>query len=130
MKGCAGAHGALDVNFSGMLLNDAVGDAEAEAGATLAVGSGDGFGGEERIVDTLEMVWRDAGAGVGDDCFYVTIDERGDAQASAAGHGVTRVEKQVQENLLELTGVALDFGELIGEFEIDIDLSGLELMLQ
>ena len=65
MEGCAGADGALDVNLAGVLLNDAVGDGEAEAGAALVARLGRGLGGEERIVDALEVLGRDAGAGVG-----------------------------------------------------------------
>ncbi len=66
MKSCAGADGAFDVNFAGVFLDDAVGDGEAEAGAAAVAGLGRGFGGEEGIVDALEVLGRDAGAGVGD----------------------------------------------------------------
>ena len=44
------------------------------------------FGGEERIVDALEMFGGDAGAGIGDYSFDVTIEESGHAKASAARH--------------------------------------------
>ena len=58
--------GAFDMDLSGMLLNDAVGDGKAQAGAAALPVAGRGFGGEERIVDALEVLGRDAGAGVGD----------------------------------------------------------------
>ena len=33
VEGCAGADGAFDMNFAGVLLDDAVGDGKAQAGA-------------------------------------------------------------------------------------------------
>jgi hypothetical protein len=40
MKGCAGADGALDMNLAGVLLDDAVGDGKAQAGAAAVAGPG------------------------------------------------------------------------------------------
>jgi len=62
VEGCAGADGAFDVNFSGVFLNDAVGDGEPQAGAAAVAGPDHGLGGEEGIVDALEVLGRDAGA--------------------------------------------------------------------
>ena len=63
MKGCAGADRAFHVNFSGVLLDDAVADREAQTGAALVAGNV--LGGEEGIVDALEVLGRNAGAGIG-----------------------------------------------------------------
>ncbi len=76
------------------------------------------------------MLGRDAGAGVGDQGFDVAVDQRGDAQAPAAGHGVLGVQQQIEEDLLQLAGVAVDGGQLVGKIEIDQDLRGLELVLE
>ena len=72
------------------------------------------LGGEEGIVDALEMLGRNAGAGVGNHRLHVAIDERGHAQAAAAGHGVFGVEQQVEKDLLQLAGVAVDGRKLLG----------------
>ena len=130
MKGCAGADRALDVNFAGVLLNDAVGDREAESGAAPVARSGSGLGGEEGIVDALQVLGRDAGAGVGDQSLDMAVDQRGDAQAAAAGHGFLGVEQQVEKDLLQLAGIAVDGRQIVGQVEIDIDLRGLELVFE
>ena len=49
-----------------MLLNDAVGDRQAQSGALALSFARRGLGGEERVVDALDMFLRNAGAGVGD----------------------------------------------------------------
>src|ERR1700734_1197282 len=57
MKRCAGADGAFDVDLSCMLLNDAVGDGKTQAGTALVARLC--LGGEEGIVDALEVLGRD-----------------------------------------------------------------------
>ena len=58
--------GALDMNFAGVFLNDAVGDQRPRPGAAPVTGLGGGLGSKEGIVDALEVLGRDAAAGVGD----------------------------------------------------------------
>ena len=65
------------------------------------------------------MLGRDAGAGVGDDRLDVAVDQRGDAQAPAAGHGLLGVQQQVEEDLLQFAGIAVDGRQLVGQVEID-----------
>ena len=60
MKGCAGADGALDMNLAGVFLDDAVGDGKAQPDAAAVAGPGRGLGGEEGIVDALEVFGSDA----------------------------------------------------------------------
>ena len=60
------ANGALDADLAGVLLHDAVGDGEAEAGAFALAFLGCALGGEEGIVDAAEDFGRHAGAVVGD----------------------------------------------------------------
>ena len=82
MKSCAGADRAFDVNFAGVFLNNAVRNGEAKAGAA-PLAKQHVFGGEKRIVDALEMFRRNARAGIGNNCFNVAINQRGNAQSSA-----------------------------------------------
>ena len=49
-----------------MLLHDAVGDGEAEAGALVLAGGRLDLGGEKGVVDAVEVFALDACAGVGD----------------------------------------------------------------
>ena len=49
-----------------MLLDDAVSDGQAQARAALLALLRSGLGGEERIVDALNVFLRDSAAGVGD----------------------------------------------------------------
>ncbi len=60
IKRSAQSHLTLHVDFSGMFLNDAVGDGEAEAGAAGLPISARGLGGEERIVDAAQVLGGDA----------------------------------------------------------------------
>jgi len=81
-----------------VFLDDAVGDGEAKACAAAV-----GLGGEKRIVDTRDVLGRDARTGVrhfhGD---RVAGGGSGHRQPSTLRHGITRVEKQIQEHLLQL----------------------------
>jgi hypothetical protein len=112
MKGGADAESALDVDFAGVLLNDAVAHGKAEAGAAALAGFGRGFGSKEWIVNALEVLGGDAGAGVGDDGFDVAVGHGGDAQFASLRHGVLGVEQQIEEDLLQLAGIAVDARQL------------------
>ena len=128
MESGAGADGALDMNLAGMLLDDAVGDGKTQAGAAAVAGFGHGLGGEKRIVDALEVLGSDAGAGVGDqgrDVAECPFELRfgGYPQPAAVGHGFFGVEQQIEKDLLQLAGVAVDRRQVLGQFEIDDDLA-------
>src|ERR1700758_3818926 len=56
MEGCAGANGALNVDFSRVFLDDAVGHREAEPRAPLVSRLGSVLGSEERIVNALQVL--------------------------------------------------------------------------
>ena len=62
--------------------------------------------------------------------FDVAVDERSDAQAPAAGHGFFGVQQQVEKDLLQFAGIAVDGRQLVGQIEIDENLRGLELVLE
>src|ERR1700678_4786050 len=99
MKGGADAESALDVDFAGVLLNDAVAYREAEARAAALTGLGRGFGSKEWVINALEVLGGDAGAGVGDDGFDMPVGDGGYAQLASLRHGVFRIEQQVEEDL-------------------------------
>src|SRR5437868_3700016 len=61
-----GAGLALNADLTGVLLNNAVGDRQAEAGATTFARTVGGLGGEERIIDARDALRREAAAAVGD----------------------------------------------------------------
>ena len=86
-----------------MFLNDAVGDGEAQSRAAPVPGPGHGLGGEERIVNTLEVLGSDAAAGIGNQRGHLVqalVGQRGHAEAAAAGHGFFGVQQQVEKDLL------------------------------
>src|SRR5260370_9385108 len=87
-----------------MFLDDAVTYRETEAGSAAS-----GFSGEERIKDAMNVFAGNAAAGVRHFDFDAAI-VRGSAnfQHSSAGHGITRVQEKVQEDLLQLVGRATD----------------------
>src|SRR5579875_2277415 len=66
-EGGADTELALGVHLAAVLLDDAVGDGESEAGALVLPLPGRGFGGEERIVDAVHVLGRDAAAAVLDE---------------------------------------------------------------
>src|SRR4051794_21194093 len=130
MEGCAGADRALHVDFSRVFLDDAVGHGEAEPRAPLVPRLGSGLGGEEWIVDALQVLGSDAGAGIADQRFDMSVDQRGHPQAAAAGHGFLGVQKEIEKDLLQLSGVAVNGRKLGCQIEVDLHLRRLELVLQ
>src|ERR1700689_2429843 len=131
------SHLTLDVDFARVLLNDAVSDGEAEAGAAGLAVAARGLGGEERIVDAAQVLGSDAGAAVGNGDADVAVDLSGDAQGPAfagfrggSGHGVFSVQEEIEEDLLQLAGIAHDARKVGHETGFDGDLRGLELMLE
>src|SRR5580704_7547510 len=90
------SHLTLDVDFARVLLNDAVRDGEAVAGALSGDAQGAALaGGRDR-----------------------------------SGHGIFGIEKEVEEDLLQLAGIAHDAGKVGHEAGFDSDLRGLELMFE
>ena len=83
----------------------------------------------KRLEDAALRLGVDSDAGVGDFDADVSIGfADGDAESAAALHGVAGVEEEVEEDLLELAGVAANLRESLGErdFEADAGLGGVE----
>src|SRR5208282_4227038 len=121
-----GAGLALDTNLASMFLDDAVGDGKAEAGAAGLACARGSLGGEEWIVNALNVFRRDARSGVGHAYADALAIERGHAQRSAAGHCIFGIQEQVQEHLLQSSGVPLNRGQLGLEYVLHFDLGHLE----
>src|SRR5205085_9984784 len=82
-----------DFNGTTMLLNDTVGHRKPQAGAFAR-----GLGGEERIVDAVEILGCNTVAGIGDfDARAQAVGPGADFKGSAGAHGVARVQEEVEE---------------------------------
>src|ERR1017187_397798 len=98
----AGAVGNLDGTT--VFLNDSVCHRQPQSGALAR-----GLGGEERVVDAVQMLGGDACSAVGHFDMRVRAFLPGaDLDRPAGAHGVARVEDQVEKHLLQLAGVAVD----------------------
>src|SRR6267378_3808779 len=94
----AGRRAYLDL--PGMFLDNAVTHGKAESGSAAT-----SFGGEEGIKDAMDVFAGYAGAGIRHFDFDAAVVRRGaDFEHSPAGHGITRVQEKVQEDLLQLVG--------------------------
>ncbi len=130
IEGCALAGLALHPNLARMLLNDAVGHRQAQAGALALAFSRRGLGGEERIVDALDVFLRNAGAGVGDAPRSRRRRSRWPLAAFRLRAWRPGVQEQVQEHLLQASRIAADQRQVAGQFVLNPDLGDLELVLQ
>ena len=108
--------GRVDIDEAAGLLDDAVDGGEPESGALAHL-----FGREERLEYLVDDRCRDAGAGIDD--FDQHVVGRGHAlgvialallagdvggaqrEPAALGHGVTGVDREVHDHLLELGNV-------------------------
>src|SRR5882724_10920072 len=99
---------AFHSNLPRMLLNNAVGHRQAQARSFTLAFTRRGFGGEEWIVDALDMLLRNARPGVRHDHTYAIAVGCRHPQPSALGHRVPRVQEQVQEDLLQAPGITAD----------------------
>src|SRR5215469_11683534 len=93
---CSLAWRGAHVNFSRMLLYDAVAHRKTQPGAPAG-----GLCCEKWIENAMEVLWRDARSGVGDLNFHRTVvGPRTDFQHAAAWHRIARVHKEIQKHLL------------------------------
>src|SRR3990172_4804764 len=103
-----------------MVLDDAVADAEAEAGASRRA-----FGRKERIEHLVLGFRINAGACIGENHFYVVVRLlHRDVELSPVRHGVARVQDQVEKDLLYLVRV---YGERRNVFNSGLYLNLFEV---
>src|SRR5438034_6444302 len=105
VEASAAARPAIDLDGATMLLNDTVSDRQAEARPFVR-----SLGGEKWIVNAMDMLRIDAVSAVHhiDPNTAVVLNRGVDLQHPARRHGVAGVDEQVQENLLQLAGIAGD----------------------
>src|SRR5207253_1300487 len=121
------ARPAVDRDLAAVLLEDAVGDRQAETGP-----GPDLFRREERVEDALLELGRDPGPRVREgDPDQLVVAARGDPDRLALriGERVSGVCEQVDEDLLELNRIG-DDKQLVGaELELDLDPAEAELLM-
>lgn len=99
---------ALHPNLAGVLLNNPVGDRQSQPRAPRLASPRLGLGGKEWVVNSLYMLRRNASSGVRDYDADAVAVQRGYTQCASVRHGIFRVQKQIQENLLQPPSIALN----------------------
>src|SRR5437870_6132338 len=111
-----------------VLADDAVSDGETESGTGAHV-----LGGEEGVEDALLRSLRYAGPGVAEpEPHHALPDDGVDVDELGGGirQRVTGVGQEVDEDLLQLDGVAEDEGIFGAEVQPHVDLAEVELLFQ
>src|SRR5215472_1013578 len=99
---------ALHPDLSSVFLDDPVGHRETQTGASRLAFTRRTLRSEEGIIDLVDVLGSDAGAGIADADLYSGPVGGIDAQrAAAAGHGIFGIHEKVQEHLLQFAGVAM-----------------------
>src|SRR5690242_5840183 len=100
------------VNLSRVFLDDSVAYRETKARAPAV-----GLGGEERIEDAVNVFARNSCAGIRDFDFDAAVVRAGaDFEHPSTRHGIARVQKQIQEYLLQLVGGAMHGRQRLAKF--------------
>ena len=123
---------ALRPDAAAVLLDDAIADGEAEAGALAGV-----LRGEEGIEDAADGGFVHAGAGVGErrDDGAAGAAGGGDAQGACAAfvaagtHGLLGVDDEVEEDLQELVRVDHRVGQVGIEFLHYVDVADAQIVV-
>src|SRR5215831_10004116 len=109
-----------------MFLHDAVADRQSQTGAlTRSLCS------EKWIVDFLDVVSADSCAAIRYLDFDLRIDRFcTDPQLAAFRHRIACIQEQIQEHLLQLSGIPDSNGAFREKLSINMNPGRLELMLQ
>ena len=113
-----------------MLLNDAVSHREAQSCATVLAFLGCRLGGKERIVDTLDVFGGDSRTGIGDSHAYHFAVARRNRSWPPPAMASLALRNRFRNTCCSLARVALYGGDPGRQFDVHLDLCGLELMLQ
>ena len=97
---------ALHPNLPRMFLNDAVRNGQAEAGPFALAFTRCRLSRKKRVVDALDVLLRDTDSVVGHDHAHPFAVGGRNPENSTIGHGVPRIQKQIQEDLLQTSSVA------------------------
>src|SRR5579872_2917608 len=121
---------AFDANLSRMLLNNSVGHREPEPGAAFLPIAYGALGGEERTVNAVNMFLRDSRSTVRNrDTDAVSIGGY-NPQRAPVRHCVFGVEEKIQEDLLQASGIALDWRQVGCKLILHSNPASLELVLK
>src|SRR5262249_54246253 len=105
-EGAAAAGDAFDPEAAAVELDQPSGEREAESGAFGPLAVRRLF---ELLEDRLELLWRDAGAGIGDGDFDPAFVEPGGEVYATRGRGeLDRVGQEIEDNLAHATPVGSD----------------------
>ena len=97
----------FEIDFSAMLLDDAVADAQAQSGALA-----DGLGGEEWIEDPIADLRIDPTPDIDTSSMRRPLRRAGsNVDAAPLSGGVDRVGEQIQDDLVDAVGEAGDLGK-------------------
>src|SRR5512147_2376837 len=109
--------GARDLDIAAVFLDDAVAHGQTESRALECL-----LGGEKRVEDLVDVLFRNAAAGVGkNDLDGVSILTRDDFDPARRRNGVDRVQEHVHDDLADLGGVRLNVGKVFVEFHRQFD---------
>src|SRR5579872_7363810 len=116
------SHRAADFNTTVVVLDDAVGEREAEAGAIA-------FGGVKRPENVGQILGRDAASGVADHDAGTTLSRTDlDPYCAWTIHRLNCVQEQIQKHLVNLIAVMLDLGKAGCLLQFNLDRSGEYLL--
>src|SRR5579864_550875 len=121
---------AFHADLAGMFLDNAVGHREPQSGSALLTCFRSGLRGEERIVNSRDMLRGNAAAGVGYAYRHSGAIRGRHAQSSTCRHGILRIQEQVKENLLQASSVSLDQRQMRGQIVFDRNPRSFELVLE
>src|SRR5664280_205452 len=121
---------AVDANLAGMFLDDTVGHRQSQPCATAVSRLRFVLGGEERIVDAMDMLLRNSCTRIRYLHLYVMAIGGADHQRAACGHCVFGIQEQIEKNLLQLSRVPVNRRQFRLQLGLHLDARGLELMIE
>src|SRR5262249_50517585 len=125
-EGCSNPGLTFDRNTAAMLLYDSITDRKPQTRSLAG-----GFGCEERVVNFLDVLAADSNASVLHQNLEFGVQGiRQNPQLASFRHRVSCVDEQVQEHLLQFTGITECDRALRAELALNADTRGLELMLE
>src|SRR5438876_2164246 len=121
---------ALHANLASVLLDNPISHRKPQTGAAFLTILGRSFGGEERIVNALNMLLRDSAAGVGDDNAHSVAIRSQNSQRAPVRHRIFGIEEEIQEHLLQSAIISLDRRQVLRKLIPYTNFRRLELVLK
>src|SRR5579859_78425 len=122
--------GAFNANLAGVLLNNSISDRESKSSAAFLPFRDGALGGEEGVVNAMNMLLRDSRSTIRyGDADPLPIRSR-DFERATIRHGIFGVQEEIQEDLLQSSGIALDGGQVRSQFILYANPASFELVLE